>query len=67
MDLESYRINNNLTYSQLSDHLGLKKSTVFNICKGHSRVSLENANKITDKTHGTVTIEALLSMQEVQI
>lgn len=64
MKLEDYRKNNELTYQQLAVRLELKRSKVYNICKGVGDITLKTANKILVKTSGTVNYEDLLSPKQ---
>lgn len=61
MKLEDYRRERKLNYEELSVHLGMSKSTVYNICKEKINcVSLYNAHIIVTKTFGAVDYPDLL-------
>jgi predicted transcriptional regulator len=59
MQLEEFRLAKNYSFSELSKQLGVKRSTVYSICKGGT-VSLETAYKILKKTGGAVSYGDLL-------
>ena len=63
MKLEEYKEFNNLTYDQLAVLLDLKRSTVFNVCKGRGEIPLSTAKKIKEKTKGRVKFEDLLPLE----
>ena len=61
MELEDYRKTKDLKYEELATRLGIKKSTVYNICNKRVKcVSLPNAHAIVSKTFGEVDYADLL-------
>lgn len=64
MTLEDFRLSNNMTYTELSEFLGLKRGTTFNICKNEIQITLANATVIVNKTAGLVGYNELLPVKE---
>ena len=60
MLLEDYRKEQKLSYDELSALLDIPKGRLFTICKQRHRVSLYDAQRITNITGGVVSYEDLL-------
>lgn len=60
MQLEKYRISNNLSYKQLSELLGIEKTRVYRICLGqNSPIKANEVLQIQSKTNNEVALEDL--------
>jgi DNA-binding XRE family transcriptional regulator len=63
MKLQDYKEYKGLTYDELSDQVGVERSTVYRICKEVYCVRLNDAYKITRNTQGYVRLEDLLPLE----
>lgn len=60
MNLEKYRKNNDFTYKELADFLGIDTSMAHRYCTGINYPELSVAYVIVRRTHGMVTFTDLL-------
>ncbi len=64
MELEKFRIINELTYKNLAELLGFSENKTYRVCNDNRGcVKLVDAHNIVIKTRGTVNIEDLLPIE----